>query len=158
MNSQVSVSGSEPKSVVGPSNEAQSSSKVSPEQNRYASILLVCSWIGIVVMAITFVLYMAGMFNPVVAPSMMPQYWGLSVHEYAKITHAPSGWGWFAMINHADYMNLIGLAFLGLVSVLGYISLFVNYTAKKDFPYAIMVGLEIIIIVSAASGIFHVAG
>ncbi|WP_407309162.1 DUF1634 domain-containing protein [Desulfosporosinus sp. SB140] len=158
MNSQASVSNSHPQSVVGTSNDVQSSSKVSPEQNRYATILLVCSWAGIVIMVITFVLYMAGLFNPSIAPSQMPQYWGLTVHEYAKVTHAPSGWNWLSMINHSDYLNLVGLAFLGLVSVLGYISLFMNYTIKKDFPYAIMVGLEIVIIILAASGVFHVAG
>jgi hypothetical protein len=158
MNSQTSVSASQQSGIEKSSNDAQSNSKVSPEQNRYANILLFCSWAGIIIMVITFALYMAGLFNPVVPASEMPQYWGLTVHEYAKLTHAPSGWSWLRMINHADYLNLVGLAFLGLVSVLGYISLFLNYTKKKDFAYAIMVALEIVIIISAASGIFHVSG
>ncbi|KLU65213.1 MULTISPECIES: hypothetical protein [Desulfosporosinus] len=157
MNSQASVSNGHAPSVVNTS-DAALSSMVSPEQNRYANILLVCSWAGIGIMAVTFILYMAGLFNPMVAPSQMPQYWGLSVHEYAKLTNAPSGWSWLTMVSHADYMNLVGLAFLGLVSVIGYITLFFNYSMKKDIPYAIMVGLEIIIILSAASGVFHVAG
>ena len=131
--------------------------EVSPEQNRYASILLVCSWAGIIVMVITFLIYMAGFLNPIVQPSDMPLYWGMSVHEYSQVTNAPVGWGWLGLITHADYLNLVGLAFLGIVSVLGYLSLFVTYLRKKDFPYATMVGLEIIIIVLAASGVFHIA-
>ncbi|MDR3602339.1 MAG: DUF1634 domain-containing protein [Desulfosporosinus sp.] len=130
---------------------------VSPEQNRYASILLVCSWAGIVVMVVTFLLYMGGLFNPTVKASDMPLYWGLSVHKYALATHAPSGWNWLSMVNHSDYLNLIGLAFLGSVSVLGYLSLFKDYLRKKDLPYVIMVGLEIIVIVLAASGIFNIS-
>ena len=157
MDSQVSVSNGQAQAVATTTSQSLSS-RVSPEQNRYASILLVCSWIGICVMVVTFVLYMAGMFHPLVAPSAMPNYWGLSVHEYAKLTHAPSGWSWLGMINHSDYLNFVGLAFLGLVSVIGYISLLFNYAVKKDFAYAIMVGLEIVIIVSAASGVFHVSG
>ena len=131
---------------------------VSPEQNRYANILLVCSWAGIIVMLITFILYMGGLFNPLVKPSDMPLYWGLNVHQYLQATNAPSGWNWLALINHSDYLNLVGLAFLGVVSVLGYISLFIAYLGKKDWPYIIMVSLEIIVIVSAASGIFKVSG
>lgn len=135
----------------------QSSVDVTPEQDRYASILLICSWAGIVVMVVTFMLYMAGLFNPTVKASEIPLYWGLSVHKYALATHAPSGWNWLTMINHADYLNLIGLAFLGSVSVIGYISLFIAYLRNKDLPYIFMVGLEIVVIVSAASGIFKVA-
>lgn len=130
---------------------------VSPEQNKYANILLFCSWTGIIVMVITFLIYMAGLFNPIVKPSDMPLYWGMSVHQYAQATHAPIGWDWLRLITHADYLNLIGLAFLGVVSVLGYLSLLATYVRKKDIPYATMVGLEILIIVLAASGVLHIA-
>ncbi|HEY8908831.1 MAG TPA: DUF1634 domain-containing protein [Desulfosporosinus sp.] len=128
--------------------------EVSHEQNLYANIVLVCSWAGIVMMLITFVLYMGGMFHPMIKPSDMPLYWGLNVHKYLQATHAPSGWNWLALVNHADYLNLVGLAFLGSVSVIAYLTLFVNYLRKKDFPYVIMVSIEIIVIVLAASGIF----
>ncbi|MDR3587112.1 MAG: DUF1634 domain-containing protein [Desulfosporosinus sp.] len=154
---QSSTHGTQAKSVVSEQNNVQISSQVSPEQDRYASILLVCSWGGIILMLVTFVLYMAGLFNPTVPPSEIPLYWGLSVHKYALATHAPSGWNWVTMINHADYLNLIGLAFLGSVSVIGYLSLMKDYLHKKDLPYVIMVALEIIVIVSAASGIFNIS-
>lgn len=157
MSSQTPVQGSNPKNAVINQSNNQISTEVSSEQNKYASILLVCSWAGIIVMVVTFLLYIAGLFNPIVKPSDMPLYWGMSVHEYAHATHAPSGWAWLSMINHADYLNLIGLAFLGIVSILGYISLFFNYLIKKDMPYLIMVTLEIIVIASAASGIFNIS-
>lgn len=130
--------------------------EVSPEQDRYATILLVCSWTGICVLAVTFIMYMTGLLNPLVEPSAMPQYWSMNVHQYAQVTHAPTGWDWVKLINHGDYLNLVGLAFLGIVSVLGYCSLFVEYLRKKDLSYAAMVGIEIIVIVLAASGVFRV--
>jgi hypothetical protein len=157
MSSQASVRSINSESVTSQQQaNVQSNVEVSPEQDRYASILLICSWAGIIVMVATFLLYMGGFFNPTVKPSEIPLYWGLSVHKYALATHAPSGWNWLSMINHADYLNLIGLAFLGSVSVLGYISLFINYMRKKDLPYITMVGLEIVVIVLAASGIFNI--
>ncbi|HZK55880.1 MAG TPA: DUF1634 domain-containing protein [Desulfosporosinus sp.] len=130
--------------------------EVSPEQNTYANILQFCSWAGIVVMVITFLLYVGGLFSPLIQPADMPLYWGLNVTDYLAVTNSPSGWNWLSLVNHSDYLNLVGIAFLGIVSVLGYISLFVNYVSKKDLPYVIMVGLEIVVIVSAASGVFRV--
>lgn len=157
MSSQTSVPSKSSKSSVNSQSNNQFNVEVSPEQNKYASILLVCSWTGIIVMVVTFVLYIAGLFNPIVKPSDMPLYWGMGVHEYALATHAPSGWNWLALINHADYLNLIGLAFLGVVSILGYLSLLVNYLRKKDLPYLTMVCLEIIVIALAASGVFNIS-
>ncbi|TGE31552.1 DUF1634 domain-containing protein [Desulfosporosinus sp. Sb-LF] len=160
MSSQTFVQNNRVKSVVisQPKAIVSTNVEVSPEQNRYASILLVCSWAGIIVMLITFLLYMGGLFNPLVKPSDMPLYWGLNVHQYLQVTHAPSGWDWMRLINHADYLNLVGLAFLGIVSVLGYISLFIDYSRKKDFPFLLMVALEILVITLAASGIFRISG
>lgn len=158
MSNQTPDQSSNAKSAIINQNNVLTNVEVSPEQNRYANILLVCSWAGIIVMLITFLLYMGGLFNPLVKPSDMPLYWGLNVHKYLQATHAPSGWNWLTLINHADYLNLVGLAFLGVVSILGYISLFIDYLRKKDIPYVIMVTLEIIVIVSAASGIFKISG
>src|SRR5665648_1045934 len=114
--------------------KVQANVEVSPEQDRYASILLVCSWAGIIIMVISFLLYMGGFFNPLIKPSDMPLYWGLNVHQYLEVTHAPSGWNWLPLVTHSDYLNLVGLAFLGSVSVLGYISLLIGYLRKKNCP------------------------
>jgi hypothetical protein len=133
-------------------------SEVTPEQNRYANIVLVCSWIGIIAMAITFILYICGFLNPVVKPWDMPLYWGLKVTKFRAATHAPDGWGWMGMLNHSDYLGLIGLAFLGTISTLGYLALLRDYLLKKDIPYVILIALEIFVIVLAASGIFGISG
>lgn len=137
--------------------QIQNGVDVSTEQNRYANILSICSWTGIGVMVITFFLYILGLFSPLIDPSEMPRYWGMTVHQYALATHPPTGWTWLGSIDHADYMSLVGLAFLGTVSILGYLSLIIDYLRKKDFPYVMMVGLEIVVIVLAASGIFRPA-
>lgn len=135
---------------------SQEADEVSRQQTRYANILQICSWAGIGLMVITFLLYMSGVLSPVIKPSELPLYWGMNVHEYASATQAASGWMWMKQINHADYLSLIGLAFLGLVSMLGYLSLLPGYLRKKDIPYVTMVGLEIIVICLAASGFVHV--
>ncbi|AFM41282.1 hypothetical protein Desaci_2329 [Desulfosporosinus acidiphilus SJ4] len=157
MGIQTGVTSATAKDAVNAQGNVLDNVKVSPEQNIYATILLICSWAGIIGMLITFIGYMAGAFSPIVKPSDMPQFWGMNVHQYLAATNAPSGWSWLGYINHGDYMNYVGLAFLGIVSTLGYVSLFINYLRKKDLTYTLMVSCEIIIIVLAASGIFHVA-
>lgn len=158
MTSQTRVLGSDSESVIGKQNPIENNVDVSAEQNRYASILAFCSWAGICVMVTTFLIYMGGLLNPHIEPSQMPIYWKMTVHQYLRATHAPTGWSWLKMMNHSEYLNLIGLAFLGIVSVLGYVSLLIDYSRKKDLPYATMVSLEIVVIVLAASGIFRVTG
>lgn len=160
MSTQTSVqSSSKPLSAVTKQTNAEtnveSNVEVTSEQNLYANILLVCSWAGIIFMLITFILYMAGFMHPLIKPSDMPNYWGMNVNEYLEATKGPSGWSWLSFINHSDYLNLIGLAFLGTVAMIGYVSLLVNYLRKIDVPYVVMVTLEIIVITLAASGIFH---
>ena len=157
MSTQTHVHSTKAQSTNGTAISAQDNVDVSPEQKRYANILWFCSWTGICVLVITFLLYMGGLFNPLVEPSKMPLYWGMNVHQYAQVTHAPSGWAWLTLLNHSDYLNLVGLAFLGIVSILGYCSLLIDYLRKKDIPYITMVGMEIAVIILAASGVLHIS-
>lgn len=97
--------------------------EVAPEQIKYANLLLYCSWAGIAILAVTFALYLSGIAGSFIPPSQMPQYWGMSAHELLETTGAPSGWGWLTLVGQGDYMNLIGIAFLALLTIVGYLAL-----------------------------------
>lgn len=130
---------------------------VPPEQVSYANLLLYCSWAGIGILVLTFILYVSGILGSYIPPAQVSQYWGLSAHEFLVETGAPSGWGWLAMLRYGDYINLIGIAFLALLTILGYLVLLLPaYIRKKDLPYAAIVITEIIVLTLAASGILKV--
>jgi len=132
--------------------------EVAPEQLKYANLLLYGSWTGIAVLAATFFLYMTGTMSSFIPPSQMPQYWGMKASEYLTATGAPHGWGWISMIGHGDYLNLMGIAFLGSLTLVGFLILLPAYLAKKDSIYTAIVAVEILVLTLAASGILKVGG
>jgi len=142
-----------------PSKQAKAVSKVSvpPEQLAYANMLLYCSWAGIGMLALTFLIYMSGILTPFIPASEMPLYWGMSAHDFLVETGAPIGWGWLGMLGYGDFINLVGIAFLALLTIVGYLILLLPaYLRKKDIAYASIVVVEIVVLTLAASGVLAV--
>ncbi|KJS12594.1 MAG: membrane protein [Peptococcaceae bacterium BRH_c8a] len=120
-------------------------------------MLLYCSWAGIGMLAVTFLIYMSGFFSPFIPASEMPMYWGMSAHEFLVETGAPIGWGWLGMLGYGDFVNLLGIAFLALLTIVGYLVLLLPaYLRKKDIAYASIVVVEILVLTLAASGVLAV--
>ncbi|AGL00946.1 hypothetical protein [Desulfoscipio gibsoniae] len=133
--------------------------EVPAEQIKYANLLLYCSWTGIGILVVTFLLYMSGIMSSYIPPAEISQYWGMSVHDYLAATGAPHGWAWLGMLGNGDYLNFIGIAFLALLTIVGYLTLLLPaYLRKKDIPYATIAVLEITVLTLAASGILKVGG
>lgn len=131
---------------------------VAPEQLKYATLLLYGAWSGIALLAVSFFLYMTGILSSYVPPQEIPQYWGMKASQYLAVVGAPHGWGWLKMVGYGDYINYIGIAFLGSLTVVGYLILLPAYLAKKDVSYSFIVTAEILILTLAASGILKVGG
>lgn len=131
---------------------------VAPEQIRYANILFYGTWGGILILSILFLLYVSGLITPFVPSFQVPAYWGMNVHDYNARLNLPAGWGWVGMLMYGDYLNFIGIAFLGLLTVVGYLVLIPYYLKSKDLTYATIAGLEVIILLLATSGILRVGG
>lgn len=144
---------------VAPSKQAKAVPKIDvpPEQIAYANMLLYCSWAGIGVLTLTFLVYMSGFLSPFIPPSEMPMYWSMSAHEFLVETGAPVGWGWLGMLGYGDFLNLVGIAFLALLTIVGYLVLLLPaYLRKKDVAYTSIVVVEILVLTLAASGILAV--
>lgn len=130
---------------------------VPPEQIAYANMLQYCSWAGIGMLVLTFFLYVSGLIKSFVPPGDMPLYWSLSANEFLVATGAPMGWGWLGMLGYGDFLNLVGIAFLALLTILGYLVLLLPaYIRKKDVVYASIVIAEILVLGLAASGVLAV--
>ena len=130
---------------------------VPPEQLKYADLLLYGSWTGIVILAVTFVLYVSGVLNSFVEPSTMPQYWGLKASEYLHMTNMSTGWKAMGMINHGDILSMVGILWLAALTIIGYaVILLPAYLKRKDSLYLTIVVVEVLVLVLAASGILTV--
>ena len=130
----------------------------SKEQIIYANLLLMGMVAGLVIMFITYIVYLTGLLPPQVGLDVISANWGKGIHEYLELTHSPNGWGWIPLLGKGDFLNFIGFALLGLMTIVCYVVLVKGYLRKKDWIFAAISVLEIVVLALAASGILGSGG
>ncbi len=128
------------------------------EQIVYANILILGVWVGIFILFVTFALYVFGAATPQIPIEETPRYWGRGVEEYIEATHWPHGWAWTGMLDKGDLLTYVGLVPLALLSILGYVVLFIAYIRERSGLFAVICALEILVLGIAASGVLVAGG
>ena len=144
--------------------EAVMQPRVDDEQRQYASILQIGVDAGLLVLLVTFALYVSGLVPPSVPLHELPNYWGLSVHEYLEATnaehlhheHVITGWSWISVVGKGDYLNFVGIALLGGITIVCFLGIIPTLLRKHDRIYAAMASLEVVVLTLAASGLLAV--
>jgi hypothetical protein len=134
------------------------------EQLVYAKVLEIGMYIGLVLLFITFGLYVSRAVAPAVPLEQVSNYWSHGVHEYLEtvndeflhMEHPPTGWSWVGMLGKGDFLNFVGIAILAGVTILCYLAIVPTLLRKKDHAYLAMSILEVLVLVLAASGILAV--
>jgi hypothetical protein len=129
-----------------------------PEQLLYAKILEKGMYFGLVVLLITYLIYVLGIVNPYLPLQDVPNYWSLSVQDYLHKTNIEPGWAWVGMIGHADFLNFVGVVVLATVSIICFLAIVPLLLRNGDKTYAILAITEVIILSVAASGILGTGG
>lgn len=132
--------------------------KPSREQIIYANLLLMGMLAGIIILMVTYAIYLTGLLPSHVEMQLITANWGKGIHDYLEITHSPNGWGWVAFLLKGDFLNYIGFALLGLMTIICYLVLVRGFVRKKDWIFAVISVLEIIVLSLAASGILGGGG
>ena len=130
----------------------------SPEQIIYANLLVIGVWAGIVILVATYAIYLTGILPAHVDMALIPKLWGKGVSEYLEMTHSPHGWGWVTLLSKGDFLNYIGFAFLALMTIVCYLVLVRGYSRQKNWIYATIAVVEIVVLSVAASGILGGGG
>jgi len=138
--------------------QANFASRPSKEQVIYANILVIGVWIGIALLFVTYAIYLSGILPSHVDISLVTGNWDKGVNEYLEITHSPHGLGWLTLLAKGDFLNYIGFAFLALMTIICFLVLLKGYIAKKDWIYAGIAFLEILVLSLAASGLLGSGG
>ena len=134
------------------------------EQLVYAKVLEIGMYIGLVILFITFGLYVSRAVAPAVPLEQVSNYWSHGVHAYLKavnadflhMEHPPTGWAWVGLLGKGDFLNFVGIAILAGVTILCYLAIVPTLLRKKDAAYLTMALLEVLVLVLAASGILAV--
>ena len=137
------------------------STQVNEEQVLYAKILEIGMYIGLLLLLVTFALYVSGVIAPAVPVEDLPKYWTLNVHDYLEAVnadhlhreHAVTGWAWLSALENGDYLTYLGIALLSAVTIVCYLGIVPTLVRKGDTAYVVMALLEVMILTLAASGI-----
>ncbi len=130
--------------------------KATPEQLLYAKILEKGMYIGLLILLITYTLYVFGIMDPYIPLDKISNYWSMNVHDYLEHTQIKAGWAWLGMLKYGDFINFIGVAMLAGVTIICYAAIVPTLLKSKDKVYAVLAVLEVIILSAAASGILAV--
>jgi hypothetical protein len=130
--------------------------KATPEQLLYARILEKGMYLGLLILFITYALYVFGIMDPYIPLDKISDYWSMNVHDYLEHAEIKNGWAWLGMLKYGDFINFIGIALLAGVTIICYAAIVPTLLKSKDTVYAILAVLEVIILSAAASGILAV--
>jgi len=128
------------------------------EQLAYATILDKGMKIGLLMLVISFIIYVTGILTPYIPVSDLPKYWGMSVHKYLEATGIHPGWAWLKLLGKGDFLNFVGIAFLAGVTAVCYIRIIPILFRKKDMAFGIIAIIEVVVLVLAASGLLKSGG
>jgi len=123
------------------------------EQLAYAASLNIGMKIGFVLLLASFVLYVFGFIAPHIPPEDLPNYWSMPAGEYLEAINLSTGWSWLRLANKGDFMNLLGITFLSVVTIACYLRILPILLKNKDTVYALIAIVEVLLLVLAASGL-----
>ena len=123
------------------------------EALRYAFLLDWGSRLGVLALFISFAAYVFGFLTPHVPLDQLPGVWNLPVAGYLQRTATPTGWGWLALVHTGDLSNLIGIALLAGCSLPPLLGLIPLYLKRRDYIYAGICTVIVLVLVLAASGL-----
>jgi lipoprotein signal peptidase len=134
------------------------------EQILYANILEKGMYVGLLLLFITFALYVFGIMTPVIPLDQVANYWTTSAHDYLVAInneflhwdHLPLGWAWFSLLSKGDFLNFLPIAILSGVTIMCYLAIVPGLFRRGDTAYAVMAIAEAVILAAAASGLLAV--
>ncbi len=128
------------------------------EQLIYAGVLEKGMLLGMVLLLITYFIYVVGIFKSYIPLTEIPNCWSMNVHEYLGHCKIQTGWSWISMLGYGDFLNFTGIALLAGVTIICFLSIVPVLLRQDDKLYAFFAVLEALILGVAASGILGSGG
>ncbi|MBS3808657.1 MAG: hypothetical protein KGY38_00685 [Desulfobacterales bacterium] len=132
---------------------AERSKYVTPEQQLYAEMLEKGMYVGLLLLLLTFLLYATGIVDPYIPLDKIAEYWHQSSTDYLHKAGIPDGWGWVGFLGYGDFLNFIPIAILAAVTIFSYLTIIPILLRQNDKVYATLAGIEVLILILAASGL-----
>lgn len=122
------------------------------DQARYARLLAIGTNAGLGMLVVLFGIYMLGVVDPHVPHERLPDLWHLPSSDFLELARLEAGWGWTARLRHADILTMLGIVTLAFCSVPPLVAVMPIYWKSGQRLLFAICGLEVAVIVMAASG------
>ncbi|MEJ2688848.1 MAG: DUF1634 domain-containing protein [Deltaproteobacteria bacterium] len=139
--------------------------EASHEQLLYANILEKGMAIGLVLMLVTFFLYVFGIIHPTVPLDEVANYWNKPVEQYLEAVwtnflpawdQVPTGWSWLKLLSKGDFLNFLPIAMLSGVTIFCYLAIIPGLFSRGDKAMGFISMITSVILLLAASGMLAV--
>ncbi|UCH44762.1 MAG: hypothetical protein JSV11_10755 [Nitrospiraceae bacterium] len=132
--------------------------QVTEEQILYANILNKGMVVGLIGLVVTFIIYGAGIMEPMIPLAQVQNYWVMPVQYYLAASGIHAGWAWLGRLGYGDMLNFLPIALLSLLTIVCYLAILPGLIRKKDTAYVVLVIVEVLVLTVAASGILGSGG
>lgn len=119
----------------------------------YADILEKGRFAGLILLFITYMIYIFNIAKSYIPIDQLENLWGLGIDEFLEQANLSTGWTWIHMLTFSDFMNFAGIAILAGITIVCYLFIIPKLCKKKDYIYLGIAVLQVIVLVTAASGI-----
>ena len=134
------------------------------EQKAYATLLDWGMKAGLLMLVVSFAIYMTGVLPTHIPVEKLPEYWTHPIHGsegnpgYLEMAGIEPGWWWLGELGKGDFLNFVGIAFLAAVTIATYLRIIPILLRKGDRVYAALAVLEVLVLTLAASGVLKSGG
>lgn len=131
---------------------------VSKTQKRYARILYWVAAIGQMLVVVGYILYLSKLLPTATPIETITQAWHLSAAEFTDELGMETGWNWLRKLGYGDIISYGAIVLLALGTNICLLAAGVSFLQEKNGKYALIVILQIVVLLIAASGIVSGAG
>jgi hypothetical protein len=128
------------------------------EQIRYARVLEKGMLLGLLVLFLSFLLYVFEILEPFIPLHKIADYWSVDVATYLDSAGVKAGWSWVGLLGYGDFLNFVGIAMLSGTTILCYLAILPILWRTNDSIYLALAILEVIVLSVAASGVLGTGG
>jgi hypothetical protein len=132
--------------------------KASEAQLFYANLLRKLSLTGFVLLVTAFAIYMSGIMGSYVPMKEVIQLWTKSSHHYMQAADLHAGWHWVSKVGYGDFFVYIPIVMLAGITIVCYIGVIFKFMKSKEYLLVAIAGVEVLVLLAAASGILQVHG
>lgn len=126
-------------------------------QKSFARWVDIGTRLGLALLVAGFAAYVSGLLPAHVPLQDLARAWHLPLAQFVAATGAPTGWQWLLFAGYGDYFNFVGIVLLASIIIAAYLRV-LSLLAGVNRSFAVIAALEIVVLLTAASGLLNFFG